>query len=185
MSEMEFPAVGPGAGMDAHLQSLRAHPLVARNSRVFVALTYIGSVIAVVLGLLMLLIVGSRLFPVQPEPWSFDRVAGAATWAFWACVFFSMSPWLWNRARVMAQHSVRMDERGVEFNLATRKKPETLLLAWDNITAIRHKRIQGGQQYTVVAADGSYAVFTSFTFFRPKKIARLIAARCGLTIEKG
>jgi hypothetical protein len=182
---MEFPAAGVGAGMDAHLQSLRAHPLVARNSRIFVALTYVGSVIAAVMGVLILIIVGSRLFPVQPEPWSFDRVAGAASWAFWACVFFSMSPWLWSRASAMSQHSVRMDERGVEFDLGTKIKPVKLFLAWENITAIRRKRIQGGQQYTVVATDGGYALFTSFTFFRPKKIARLIAARCGLTIEKG
>lgn len=185
MSEMEFPAAGVRVGMDAHLQSLRAHSMVARNSRIFVALTYIGSVIAAVLGVLILLIIGSRLFPVQPEPWSFDRVAGAASWAFWACAFFSMSPWLWNRASVMARHSIRMDARGVEFDLGTGKKHVKLFLAWENITAIRHKRIQGGQQYTVVAFDGSYAMFTSFTFFRPKKIARLIAARCGLTIEKG
>ena len=40
------------------------------------------------------------------------------------------------------------------------------------------------QQYFVQGTDGSEARFSSYTFFRPKKVARLIAARTGLTIQE-
>ena len=66
----------------------------------------------------------------------------------------------------------------------TKKNPSDLFLAWDQIAAIKFKRIGNAQQYYVLGKDGSEARFSSYTFFRPKKIARLIADRTGLTIQK-
>jgi hypothetical protein len=59
-----------------------------------------------------------------------------------------------------------------------------MFLDWGNVASISHRRSGNNQIYTVTAADGSTATFTSYTFFRPKKVARLIAARAGLSIEK-
>jgi hypothetical protein len=72
----------------------------------------------------------------------------------------------------------------VNFNLGTRKKPSDLFLAWDQITAIKHKRIVNVQQYIVQGKDGSEARFSSYTFFRPKHVLRLIAERTGLAIQE-
>jgi len=72
----------------------------------------------------------------------------------------------------------------VNFNLGTKKKPSDLFLAWDQIAAIRHKRVGNAQQYTVQGRDGSEARFSSYTFFRPRKVARLIAERTGLAIQE-
>jgi hypothetical protein len=85
----------------------------------------------------------------------------------------------------MVGYRVKLNSLGVEFNLGTKKKPSNLFLGWDQISAIKRKRVGNAQQYSVYGADGSDAVFSSYTFFRPKKVARLIAARTGLEIQKG
>jgi hypothetical protein len=66
----------------------------------------------------------------------------------------------------------------------TKKNPSDLFFAWDQIAAIKFKRIGNAQQVYVLGKDGSEARLSSYTFFRPKKIARLIADRTGLTIQK-
>ena len=72
----------------------------------------------------------------------------------------------------------------MDFNLGTKNKPSNLSLTWDQIAAIKHKRVGNAQQYFVQGTDGSEARFSSYTFFRPEKVARLIAARTGLTIQE-
>ena len=84
----------------------------------------------------------------------------------------------------MADHRVTMDSRGAIFNLGTKKQPADLFLAWDQIAAIWHKRVGNAQQYYVQGKDGTQARFSSYTFFRPKHVARLIAERTGLAIQK-
>jgi hypothetical protein len=72
----------------------------------------------------------------------------------------------------------------VEFNLGTKKIPSNLFLPWDQIAAIKSQRVVNAQQYFVEGTDGSRAIFSSYTFFRPNKVASQIAARAGLTIQK-
>lgn len=84
----------------------------------------------------------------------------------------------------MAHCRAQMDERGVEFRLGTKKKPADLFMAWETIASIRRKRVGNAYEFTVAGRDGSVARYTSYTFFRPTKVARLIAERTGLTIEK-
>jgi hypothetical protein len=84
----------------------------------------------------------------------------------------------------MAGYRVLLDSRGVNFNLGTKKKPSDLFLTWDQVSAIKHRRVGNAQQYFVQGADGSEARFSSYTFFRPKKVARMIADRTGLAIQK-
>jgi hypothetical protein len=91
---------------------------------------------------------------------------------------------MWKLSRGMAVYKVMLDSRGVNFNLGTKKKPSDLFLAWDQIAAIKHKRVGNAQNYYVLGKDGSEAIFSSYTFFRPKKVARLIAERAGLTIQE-
>ena len=51
---------------------------------------------------------------------------------------------------------------------------------------MRVRRRRGGrsQRFWVLGKDGSQAMFTSYTFFRPKKVARLIGERAGVEIQK-
>jgi hypothetical protein len=91
---------------------------------------------------------------------------------------------LFSLGRAMAGYQVRLDNRGVEFSLGTKKKPAELFMEWGQIAAIKQMRVGNAQQFWVEGTDGSEARFSSYTFFRPKKVARLIAARTGLAIQK-
>jgi hypothetical protein len=91
---------------------------------------------------------------------------------------------LWNLGRAMAGYQVKLDSRGVDFNLGTKKKPANLFMEWGQIAAIKQRRAGNAQQFWVEGTDGSEARFSSYTFFRPKQVARLIAARTGLAIQK-
>jgi hypothetical protein len=84
----------------------------------------------------------------------------------------------------MANYTVKMDDRGVDFNLGTKKKPVELFMAWDNVASVEQKRVGNAQQFTITGKDGSFARFSSYTFVRPKKIARMIAERVGQTIQR-
>jgi hypothetical protein len=95
-----------------------------------------------------------------------------------------MCPRLWALGRAMAGYQVDLDGRGVKFSLGTKKKPAELFLAWDQIAAIKYRRTGNVQQCWVEGTDGSEATFSSYTFFRPKKVARMIAERAGLAIAK-
>jgi hypothetical protein len=182
MSATEFPDPGPGAGVNSQIAINRAQPMVLRNSRVLIGVTLFGSIVAAIFVVCMLLMVFSQLFPLNNL--TVARGWSALTWALSALAFGSMCPWLWKLGRAMGGYKVRLDSRGVDFNLGTKKQPSELFLAWDQIAAIKHKRIGNAQQYFVQGTDGSEARFSSYTFFRPKKIARLIAARTGQAIQE-
>jgi len=182
MSEREFPAAGPGAGINSQIGAERAKPVVVRNSRFLIGVTLLGSVAALVMSLCMVLVALSLVFPVAGL--DSDKGWGAFRWALAAVAMGSMCPWLWQMGRAMADYQVRLDSRGVDFQLGTKRKPQELFVPWDQIAAIRHKRVGNNKLYFVTAANGSEARFSSYTFFRPKKVARLIAARAGQTIRK-
>ena len=182
MSEREFPAPGPGAVINSQIEFNRAKPVVLRNSRFLCWVTMSGSFFAAIMGVCMVLVVFSQVFPLSDL--NADRGWSAFKWALSACAMGYMSPWLWSLGRKMANYEVKLDSRGVDFNLGTKKKPQELFLAWDQISAIKHKRVGNVQQYFVFGTDGSQAIFTSYTFFRPKKVARLIASRTGQAIQK-
>ena len=102
-----------------------------------------------------------------------------------ALVMSSLCFYLWSRVRPMAGYKVYLDSRGVNFSLGTKKAPAELFMAWDQISAVKTKRAGMAQQYWVEAKDGSEARFSSYVFLRPRKVARTIAKRAGLAIQKG
>jgi hypothetical protein len=175
------PGVGPGAGITSQMEMYRATPVVLTNSRFLLGFTMLCSICAAIISVCMVLMVFS-IFS------SGGGISGNLYNFFWwsagALAFGFGCPRLWKLARAMAHHKVTMDFRGVMFNLGTKKQPADLFLAWDQIAAITHKRVGRAQQYNVVGKDGSEARFTSYSFYRPKKVARLIAERTGLPIQE-
>ena len=182
MSTTEFPAPGPGAGINSQIEFNRAQPVILRNSRFLIGVTLFGSLTAAIFAVCMVLMVVSLVF--LSGGLNADTGWSAFRWAIGALAMSYMAVRLWNLGRAMAGYRVVLDSRGVDFNLGTKKKPSYLFLAWDQITAIKHKRVGNGQQYFVQGTDGSEARFSSYTFFRPKKVARMIADRTGLAIQK-
>ena len=108
---------------------------------------------------------GVRLSVTSTQPEDGAPCAGLSA----ALAMGTMCPWLWKLGRAMAGYEVRMNDRGVEFILGTKKIPSNLSLAWNQIAAIKHKRIGNAQQYWVQGTDGSEARYSSYTFFRPKE----------------
>jgi hypothetical protein len=181
MGTTGFPAPGPGAGITSQMEMYRATPVVLVNSRLLIAVTMFGSIISAFFAVCMALMVFS-IFSTGGS--SGGNLYNALWWGFGALAFGYGCPRLWILARAMANYKVILDGTGAMFNLGTKKQPSDLFLAWDQIAAIRHKRVGNAQQYYVLGRDGSEARFSSYTFFRPKKVARLIAERTGLAIQK-
>jgi hypothetical protein len=182
MSTTEFPAPGQGAGINSQIEINRSQQVILRNSRFLIGVTLFGSLTAAIFAVCMVLMVVSLVF--LSGGFNTDTGWSAFRWAVAALAMSYMCLRLWNLGRAMAGYRVRLDSRGVEFSLGTKKKPSDLFLTWNQISAIKHKRVGNAQQYFVQGTDGSEARFSSYTFFRPKKVARLIAARTGLAIQK-
>jgi hypothetical protein len=178
----EFPDPGPGAGINSQIAIDRAQLVVLRNSRLLIGVTLMGSIFAALMAVAMVLGMFSQLFPFSAL--NAARGWSALRWALSALAMGTMCPWLWKLGRAMAGYQVRLDGRGVDFVLGTKKSPSNLFLAWNQIAAIKHKRVGNVQQYWVQGTDGSEARYSSYTFFRPKKVSRLIAARAGVTIQE-
>jgi hypothetical protein len=115
---------------------------------------------------------------------SFMRALAATQWGLGGVMMCYTCPALWKWGQTLAGHSVKLDERGVDFNLGTKNKPLELFMAWDNVALVEQKRVGNAQQFTITGKDGSLAQFSSYTFVRPKRIARMIAERVGQTIQK-
>lgn len=172
-----FPASGPGVGITSQIEMNRATPMVFRNSRFGIGMVYVLSVVMAPLAICMALMVMSVLS-------SGGGLANALWWGAFALGFGYGCPRWWILARAMTGYSVTLDSRGANFNLGTKKKPLDVFLAWDQITAITRKRVGYSQQYFVQGTDGRWAKFGSYTFLSPGKVARLIAERTGLAIQK-
>ena len=173
---------GEGAGITTALAALRAKPMLLHNSRFVCWLTMGMGVISVFLGLCMMLMVFSVLTPVSAI--TFMSVLAAAQWGLGGFLFCCMCPWLWQWGTRMLSFKVKLDARGVDFNLGTKKKPSELFMPWEQVASVQQKRVGNLQEFIILGKDGSHASYSSLTFFRSKHVAKMIAERAGLTIQK-
>ena len=180
MSAAEFPAPGPNAGINSEMEFTRAIPRVLQNNRILCWLTLLGGIVVAFRGVCMLLMVIYLLFL---QRFSLGNLIAALQWGVGGLSMLLMCPWLWKKGRAMAGYRVRLEPRGVTFNLGTKKKPSDLFFPWDQITAIKRQRIGSTLQFSVQARDGSEARFSSNTFFQSGTVARQIAERAGVGIQ--
>jgi len=173
----EIPAAA-GAGVTAEMETQRSHWMVLRNSRLLVGLMYFGSLGSAFMAVCFALVALGELFPFH---WS--NLLSVLTCAAAALGSLSSVPWLWGMGRKMAHCEARLDSRGVDFRFGTKKDPEELFLPWEKVASIQRRRDGNNFVYTVGGSDGSEASFSSYTFFRPGRLAKLIAARTGVAIE--
>lgn len=172
----------PPAGEPAERSEHRAGTVVLRNSRIVCWLTMGMGVISVFLGICMMLMVVSLLFPLSAI--TFMRVLAAVQWGLGGFLMCMMCPWLWRWGTRMLGFSVKLDARGVDFNLGTKKQPRELFMAWESVAAVEQKRVGNVREYTIRGKDGGWASFTSNSFFRSMHVARTVAERAGLAIKK-
>lgn len=178
----EFPTAGAVAGINSEVASQRANWVVVRNSRILLGVVYFGSLCSFAMGACFLLIALGTLIS---HAFSWGNLYTAATWVFAGLCSALSGPWLWKMGRAMAFSEARLDGRGVDFRFGTSKCPQELLMSWEQVSSIHQSRSGNAQVFKVTGTGGSEATFTSYTFFRPRKLARMIAARAGIAIQKG
>jgi hypothetical protein len=184
MTTSEFPEPGHGAavpGVSAELAGHSARTVVLHNSRLVCWMTIGFGVVAVPLGICMVLEGGSLLFPLNAI--SFIAVVAAAQWILGGFLMCMMLPWMWKWGARMLSVNVKLDARGVDLNLGTKKKPVEMFVAWDQMASVQQKRSGKIWEFTITAKDGSWATYSTNTFFRSKHVAQTIAERAGLTVE--
>jgi len=177
------PVSSPDAGIDSQIALERATPVVWRNNRLLCWATMFMGLMAAVFGVCMVILGLSYVFPLGQL-----NVGRAFSALIWICIGIGIAgicPQFWGLGRVMAGYKVLLDERGATFHLGTKTRPSDHFLDWNKIAAVKYQRAGNAKQFTVEGKNGSEVTFTSYTFFRPKKVAQLIADRTGLPIEKG
>ena len=87
------PVAGVAAGNPAELTGHGAGIVVLRNSRIVCWMTMGMGVISVGLGICMMLIVFTLLFPLSAI--TFMRVLAAAQWGLGGFLMCMMLPWVW------------------------------------------------------------------------------------------
>ncbi len=181
-SVAEFPSAEPDAANHPEAQPLRSHWMVVRNSRVLVGLVFAGCVFSGLLaGCFALIAIGS-LLPLAGIDLS--GALSAAGWTVAALCTACACPWLWKAGRAMAYSEARLDGFGVDFQFGTGKHPHQCFMPWDRIAFIYELRLGNTTIFNIRGADGSHVTFSSSNFFRPGKLAKLIAAGAGKPIQK-
>jgi len=173
---------GAIAGITGQLAIERARPVVLHNSRIICWLTMGMGICSMFIGLCMMLMIFSVLSPISAI--SFMRVLAAAQWGLGGFMMCVMCPALWKWGTRMLSFNVKLDGRGVDFNLGTKKKPGELFIPWEHVASVQQKPVGNVQEFTILGTDGSRATYSSYTFFRAKRVARMIAERAGLTVQK-
>jgi len=155
---------------------------VYRNNPVMVGLVFILGGISLFLALCMGILVLATLFPLHG--FTFQRFTSLFWWAMGTLVFGGMGPGLWQIGFQLAFAQARMDPRGVAFRLGTRRKPVERFFPWAQTAAVWHKRVGNAQYYGLQGVDGQTVQFSSYTFLRPRKLARTLAARAGRPLQE-
>jgi len=182
MSTTEFPIPGQGAGVDSEMGLRRATRIVLRNSQILCWTMMSFSIFAAAIAAAMAIVFLGEMIPLSRH--NSARLMDAGRSLIFTLAAAASVPTLWRLGRTMTDYRVVLDGKGADFNLGTKDRPAHLFLPWDQISAVKRRRAGNVQQFWVEGRDGSEALFTSYTFFRPKRVARMIAERAGLTIEK-
>lgn len=153
-----------------------------RNSRFLIGVVYFGSLSGLILAIGFLLITVAQFLPGHAgDP---SKIKSVLEYALAAIGSACTALWLFNLARNMTHYSAHLSDTGVQFHLGTKLAPQDLFIPWNDIDGIFQKRSGNVQWFGVRNHQNDLAQFTSYTFFRPKKLAKLIAARSGQPIQK-
>ncbi len=157
-------------------------PAVFSNDKILLSAIALIGVVSMVLSVAMALLAIGEILP--PRGFSIPGILSAATWLLCAVVTWQLGWVMWKLALRLAANHARFDSQGVDFEVGSRRKPEKWFMGWDQIAAIRYQRTGNSYVYWIVGKDGSSFQYTPYTFFRARKLAREISARCGRPIEQ-
>jgi len=181
--EAQEQILTPGAAVGQHIDLPGARPTLLRNNRVLIFLTYVGSVASLIISLSMVFFALTTIFPLGAM--NLDRFAASALWVLGAWLMAMSQVFLWRQGRLMAHCSVLLDSYGAHFKLDHANDAEEVFMPWNGIEAVHYKRIPNAQKFTILGTDTNAVTFTSHAFYRPRRVAQLIAKRAGLPLVRG
>jgi hypothetical protein len=155
---------------------------IFRNSRFFTGMVKFSGVVTLLLAAIFFF---AGVIKVLHTPEStLHKTAGFLGVMIAAAFTVGLAVYMWGQGGRMAFYQVVFENDGLRFRLGTEKNPQEQFFGWDKIAAVEYKRIVNIQSGSVVGKDNSLVEFSSYTFFRPKKLVKLIAARAGLPIRE-
>jgi hypothetical protein len=155
--------------------------VVFRNNLFFIGLVIFAGLVILAIALATMVMTFSTLFPLHG--YTLGRALQVFWWALGSWLSASMGAALCRLGLKMANCEARLDSRGVDFRLGSQKDTREQFFAWDQIAAIKHKRIIN-PYYAIVGKDEQLVEFTAYTFFRAEKLAREIASQAGQPIQE-
>jgi hypothetical protein len=181
--EAQEQILAPGTGVRQQVDLPGARPTLLRNNRVLVFLTYLGSVASLIISLSMGFVALTTFFPLSAM--NLDRFAASGLWLLGAWLMAMSQVFLWRQGKLMAHCSVLLDSYGAHFKLGDTDDAKEVFMPWNGFEAVHYKRIPNAQKFIFLGTDTSTVTFTSHAFYRPKRVARLIAERAGLPLVRG
>ncbi len=153
-----------------------------RNNRFLIGLVKFSGIVALVLGAGFFF---AGLVTVLHTPESaVHKIVGVLGVSIGAAFTLGLSMYMWNQGGRMAFYQAVFENDGLRFRLGTEKSPQEVFFAWEQIAAVEYKRVVNVQYGSVVGKDNRLVEFSSYTFFRPKKLVNLIVARAGQSIRE-
>jgi hypothetical protein len=84
----------------------------------------------------------------------------------------------------MGDYEARFDPDGLRMRLGTKTKPNEMQFPWDQIEGVYFRRGMNTVYGSVKRKDGQTSEFSSYTFFRTKRLVKLIAEHAGVEIQE-
>ena len=168
--------------LEIEMEPAALEPVTIRNSRFLIGAVLLFAVVSFLTAAAMIILALTELFPLSG--YTVGRALGVLSWLVGFSMSASLGATMWQASLKMAHSEAHLDTQGVRFRLGTRKKPQEDFIHWNQMAAVRHRRVGNHQCYGVFSRDGQVVEFSGFTFFRPKKLALQIAARSGQSIEE-
>jgi len=155
-----------------------------RNNRLLIVVVFLASVAGFAVGASLSILCVTALVPLRG--YTLARVIWAVCYFVAAWFSWNAGVNMWRFAVGMSRHEAILDAAGAHFRLAPEKHAgiQEQFVPWDQIAAIRHRRIGNNQFYSVVTKDNRVLAFDAFAFFRSYKLAQRISARAGLPIQE-
>ena len=148
-------------------------------------LATVVSMVGVVMMLLAVLLEVAGAYKIFHTPESMAKQIGSiAILTLGVAVVLLLCLLVWSVGRSMKFYLVSFEPGGVRFRLGDAKKPQETYFAWNEITGVYYKRGYNVQYGMLKRADGSKLDISSYTFFRVKKLMRMIAERAGQQMQE-
>ncbi len=183
VNEAHEQFLSPSTGVRRPIQWAGEQPTVLRNNRVLIFFTFLGSIAAFGVALCMVVVAFMSFLPFGAL--NLDRFAAGALWLLGAWLMAMSQVFLWRQGHLMSGCSVLLDKRGAYFKLGNAADGKEVFMPWSGIEAVHYKRTGNAEKFTILGSDTSTVTFTSYSFYRPRRVARLIAERAGLPLLRG